>query len=81
MIRTIFCQFSLGDVDDPEIYLAAPVYEWQQTDHGKWVMENCKDVSYSVSTESDTFSYRVTIYGHLEDKEHTYYRLKYGATS
>lgn len=78
MIRTVFCEFNLGDVEDPEIYLAVPVCEWQKTDAGKWVMEHGKDVSYRIGTDYNTFGYCVTIYGYLDEKDLTYFRLKYG---
>jgi len=32
--------FSMGDVEDPYLYAAFPISEWQQTEHGRWVMEN-----------------------------------------
>jgi hypothetical protein len=68
----------MGDVEDPEIYLAAPVYEWQQTEAGKWVMENGKDLQYRVDPNMNTMGYRVVIYGSLEEKDHTFFKLKYG---
>ena len=77
-MRTIFHQFNMGDVEDPEIYLAAPVYEWQQTEAGKWVMENGKDLQYRVDPNMNTMGYRVVIYGSLEEKDHTFFKLKYG---
>ena len=33
-------RFSLSDVEDPELYAAQPIWEWQQTETGKWVMEH-----------------------------------------
>ena len=35
--------FNMGDVEDPEIYAAGPLFEWQNTENGKWVMENAVD--------------------------------------
>ena len=32
--------FSMGDVEDPYLYAGFPIHEWQQTEHGKWVMEH-----------------------------------------
>lgn len=68
----------MGDVDDPEIYLAAPVYEWQQTEAGQWVMENAQDLKYDLNTDYQCYGYRVTIHGKIDEKNLTYYRLKYG---
>jgi hypothetical protein len=29
--------FKLSDVDDVDLYAAEPIYNWQQTEVGKWV--------------------------------------------
>ena len=36
-------EFKMSDVDDPDLYAAQPLYEWQQTEFGKWVMKNAAD--------------------------------------
>ena len=74
----MFHSFTMGDVDDIDIYVAQPIYEWQQTDHGKWVMENAQDLAYYTSPDHNTFGHRITIRGELEDKKATEYYLKWG---
>ena len=32
-------RFKMGDVEDPDLYAAEPLWEWQQSEMGKWVME------------------------------------------
>jgi hypothetical protein len=76
-LRTIFYKFTLSDVEDPDIYAAGPIFEWQQTEKGKWVMENCPDPSYKIITNVTTFGYQVIIYGDLSEKDQTYFTLKY----
>lgn len=40
-VRTIVVhEFTLGDVDDPDLYAADPLWKWQNSELGKWVMEN-----------------------------------------
>ena len=29
----------MGDVEDPDLMVAQSIWEWQQTDAGKWIME------------------------------------------
>ena len=36
-------EFKMGDVDDPDLYAAQPLYEWQQTEFGQWVMKHAAD--------------------------------------
>ena len=57
----------MGDADDVDIYVAQPIYEWQQTDQGKWVMQHAQDLRYNVSPDLSTFGHRVTIYGEIEE--------------
>lgn len=73
----IFHEFNLGDVEDPEIYAAGPLYEWQQTEKGQWVMQHCPDPTYRVMVDPNNFGYKVAIYGELSQKDATYFTLKY----
>lgn len=33
-------EFTMGDVDDPDLYAAEPLWKWQQSEEGRWIMEN-----------------------------------------
>lgn len=78
MIKVNFHQFSMGDVDDVDIYVAQPIWEWQQTEQGRWVMAHAHDLRYHTGADHNTFGYRITIRGELEPQHATYYFLKYG---
>ena len=68
----------MGDVEDVDIYVAEPIWQWQQTEQGKWVMENAKDLKYYTSSDPSTFGHRVTIRGHIpEGPRLTEYFLRY----
>jgi len=78
-MRVTFHEFTMGDVDDVDIYVAEPIYNWQQTDQGRWVMENARDVKYYTSADPNTFGYRITICGDIQEgPDLTAYLLKYG---
>lgn len=77
-IKVCVHKFSIGDVDDPEIYAAQPIWEWQQTEAGKWVMENSTDTYWASATDHTTYSYQYKIIATLTEKDHTYYALKWG---
>lgn len=77
-IRTVLHSFVIGDVDDPEIYLAAPVYEWQQSECGRWCMEHAEDPRYRLVPDGITWGHRVIVYGELAEQDHTYFMLKWG---
>ncbi len=78
MVKLEFHRFTLGDVEDPDIYAAQPIWEWQQTDKGRWVMDHAIDPSYSIRTDPHSYAYMVVIYGTLEDRAATEYILRYG---
>ena len=78
MRKITFHSFSMGDVDDPELYAAAPIWDWQQTEQGKWVMSHCADPQYSVGPDVNSFGYRVRLYGQLDDQDAVFFELKWG---
>lgn len=78
MQQVTFHTFSMGDVDDPDIYVAQPIWEWQQTEPGQWVMAHCKDPRYSIGPDGVSWGHRVRLYGQLEDKDAMFWQLKWG---
>jgi hypothetical protein len=36
-------EFSMGDVDDPDLCAADPLYQWEKSDFGQWVMKHAAD--------------------------------------
>lgn len=76
-VKIIVHRFSLGDVDDPEIYAAQPIWEWQQTEAGKWVMDNAVDSYWARHTDVATYNYQYKIVATLTESDATWYKLKY----
>ena len=77
MKRIVFHTLLLGDVDDPEIYAAGPLYEFMQTPKGRWLKENCSDPLYRISPDPNTFGFKVQVYGELEEKKAVEYLLRW----
>jgi len=74
--KYILHEFRMGDVEDPEIYCAEPIYEWQQTPEGKFCMEKGTDLEYHINADPMTFGYKVIITGRLSGKHATFWALK-----
>ena len=71
-------KFRLSDVDDPDIHAGQPIYEWQQTDAGKWVMENAiQKPSWHRHLDYNTYGYQYIIKADLTDEQITFFELKY----
>jgi hypothetical protein len=77
MKQYLFHTFRMGDVEDPEIYAAVPINDWQQTEKGKWVMEHCPDPQFRISPDAYAWGHLVSIYGPLEDKDGILFVLKW----
>lgn len=74
--KYVLHEFTMGDVDDVEIYVAEPIYNWQQTPEGKWAMEKAEDVYWTSTPNPHTYGHRIKIIGTLKDKYATFYELK-----
>lgn len=69
----------MSDVEDPDLYVAQPIYEWQQSEEGKWVMENSAPTpSWHREIDHNSMGYRYTIRAYLSPKNYTFWKLKYG---
>jgi len=66
-----FHTFTMGDVDDVDVYAAQPIYEWQQTDHGRWVMENAHNLTYHTMADASLMGHRIVIRGEITDPRKT----------
>lgn len=74
---TVF-ECTIGDVEDPEIYVAQPLYEWQQTEAGRWVMEHALETpSYSITTDYNTYGYRCRVLADFDERTAVEYCLRW----
>ena len=74
----VVASFNIGDVDDPDLYAAQPIYEWQQTEAGKWVMEHAVDEPFW-HRESIPWlmGYKYLIVARLKEQDELYWTLKW----
>lgn len=77
MRTVLFHEFRLGDVEDPEIYAAGPILDWEKTEAGQWVMAHAQDPTFQIFPDVECYGYKVSILGKLEERDEVYYRLKY----
>ena len=74
--KVLLYQFSMGDVEDPQLYAAFPISEWQKTEIGQWCMKNATDIEWHTNIDHHTLGYNVVITGVLSGKHLTYFLLK-----
>lgn len=71
-------KFKMGDVDDPDLYAGQPIWEWQQTEAGKWVMEKAVEPPmWHRQLEPFTYGYQYAITAKLKDVDYTFWTLKW----
>lgn len=54
--------FTLGDVEDPDLFAADPLYQWEKSDFGQWVMKNAADTpTWHRYADPMTYGYKFQI--------------------
>ena len=70
--------FTVGDVEDPELYAAIPIMKWQESEQGQWVMQNAVEPPYYMrEVDHVSYGYRFAIVARLSEVNETYFKLKY----
>lgn len=77
MREVVVYTFSLGDVEDPEVYVAEPILKWQRTEQGQWIMEHSVQTPMWRRAANHSYLYIYDIVAWLEDTDYTYWALKY----
>jgi len=74
----IVYSFAMGDVEDPDLYAAQPMYDWQQSEMGKWVMEHAVETPFwHRHVDPSTYGYKYYIIARLREQDQTYWALKW----
>ena len=74
----VFKELTMGDVEDPELYAASPILDWQKSEQGQWVMEHATEQPYfRIMPDIQSYGYKIQIYGKLSEADEIIYRLKY----
>ena len=75
-------EFTMGDVEDPDLYAAEPLWKWQQSEEGAWIMENAVETpSWYRIPDQMQYGYRYEIRAKLSGARLTEWLLKYGNRS
>ena len=71
--------FTMGDVEDPDLYAAQPLYDWEHSDAGQWVMTNAiEPPEWHRIADPISYGYRYTITAKLTGPALTEYLLRHG---
>ncbi len=72
-------EFFMSDVDDPDLYAAQPLWEWQESEVGSWVMKHAiESPVWHRMQDFSTMGHKFAITAKLIDKDYTFWALKWG---
>ncbi len=71
--------FMQGDVDDPDLYAAEPLYNWQKSPQGEWVMENSVEPPvWHRMADPANYGHKYIVTATFAEKKLTEYYLRFG---
>lgn len=72
-------EFRMGDVEDPDLYAAQPLWDWQQSEIGQWVMEHAIETpSWHRTLDISSFGHAYRIVAEFNSRDYTYWAMKWG---
>jgi len=77
---TLVKEIRMGDVEDPYLYAAFPLHEWEQTEECRWIrsqMNEGDELVFFCDNDPNNWGFVIRIYAPLTGKALTYYNLKY----
>jgi hypothetical protein len=84
-------EFNIVDVEDPDLYAARPLLDWQQSEAGKWVMEHAVKTPfwhrpvnpnrYNPNSNGSIYGCTYYIIARLQEQDQTYWALKWSGLS
>lgn len=78
LVKVLVHKFSMGDVDDPDIYAGGPIYDWQQTEAGKYCMKHSvEQLNYTIGPDMINWGFLVQIFGVFTEKDYMFFKLKF----
>ena len=77
--KIIVYRFRMGDVEDPDLYAAQPLIEWQNSEVGKWIMERSVETPmWHRQADVANYGYQYAVEAWLKGSDHTFWQLKWG---
>jgi hypothetical protein len=77
-IECLVHTIKMGDVEDPDLYVEQPIWEWQQTEEGQWIMRNSSpSPMWKRTFDQPSYGHLYKIHAYLKPIDYTYWSLKY----
>lgn len=77
--KIVVHRFKVGDVEDPDLYAAQPLWEWEKSEQGQFVMNNAVEKpEWRRQINHASYQYDYVIIAKLEKKKLSEFYLKWG---
>jgi hypothetical protein len=75
-------EFFITVVEDSDIMAGEPLWQWQHSDQGQWIMEHAAEKPYWIrAIDHVTFGYQYRIMARLSEQMECFWRLRWGGLS
>jgi hypothetical protein len=72
-------EFKIGDVEDPDLYAANPLQDWESSEPGQWVLDTAVETPFWRRAQNiNDFYYHYQIVARLREPDEMFFRLKFG---
>jgi hypothetical protein len=72
-------EIRMGDCEDPDLFVADPIWKWQQTEAGQFIMEHAVEQPYwTHNTDYHSYGHLYRIMARLSEQNETFWNLKWG---
>jgi hypothetical protein len=76
--KVVVHKFRMGDVEDPDLYAAEPLLQWQNSSAGKYVMKHAIETPiWHRHVDPMNYGYQYIIVAELEKKKLSEYYLRF----
>jgi len=77
--KVIVHRFQMGDVEDPDLYAAGSLMEWQSSEMGKFIMEKSLETPvWHRMSDPVNYGYQYAIEAFLKGPDYSFWVLKWG---
>lgn len=77
--KVVVHRIRMSDVEDPDLMVADPIWKWQQSEQGKFIMKNAIETpSWHRHADPITYGYQYAIVAELEKKKLAEFYLRWG---
>lgn len=78
--RIVVHRFTVGDVEDPDLWAAEPIHKWENSEQGQWVMANAAETPvWHRNIDHTTYGHNYAITAVLAGARLTEWLLRYGS--